>query len=79
MSALVTAYLVYYLLAGVAGIALYPAVVKICWARWVDYLGGFADAAQKRDLLLSSASLVLCCGFVEFCFGRAATLVAHIF
>lgn len=77
MTALVTAYIVYYLLAGIAGLALYPPVAKICWARLVDYLYGFAGAAQKRDLVLSCASLVLCCVFVQFCFARAASLIAH--
>lgn len=78
MTILHAVYAVYFLLAGVAGLALYPGVLRICYGRLLDRLSGLSGPNETRPLLVSCAAIVGCTVFVEVCFSRAAALVVSL-
>ncbi len=73
---LLAIYQAYYILAGIAGLALYPWVL----GRWVQDFQNYTlrpDKAAVRALLLAGLAVVFCIAEVQFCFGRAATLFLY--
>ena len=68
-------YFVYFMLAGVAGLALYPFVARICFDRFQRYMVSSYKPAHTSDLLVSCVVILVCCIFVQFCFASAAALV----
>jgi hypothetical protein len=71
---LLAAYQAYYILAGIAGLALYPWVARYCLQLYQDYCLSTDRAASTRRLLIGVLAIVLCSAEVQFCFSRAATL-----
>jgi len=69
-------YVVYFLLAGIGGFALYAGAVRIAWRRLADFLMfGASEPAQTRSLLVSCLIVLACCMLVQFCFMMAAKVV----
>ena len=72
MGLLLNIYQAYYILAGVAGLALYFLIARLCYARLQEW---FVRPAGTRDLLIGALLIVACTVEIEFCFSRAALLI----
>ena len=72
---LLVVYFLYFLLAGIAGLALYPFVARICFDRFQRYMVSSYKPALMSDLLVSCFVILVCCIFVQFCFASAAALL----
>jgi len=75
MGLLLNVYQAYYILAGIAGLALYCRVACICWNRFQFYAAGFDKSTATRDLLIGALVMLACTAEVQFCFSRAALLI----
>jgi hypothetical protein len=75
MGLLLNVYQVYYILAGIAGLALYCRVARICWDRFQCYVATFDKSVATRDLLVGALAILACTAEVQFCFSRAALLI----
>ncbi len=74
---LLAAYQAYYILAGIAGLALYPWIVRLCLERYQIYCLSPNKALAARGLLVGGLAILLCSMEVQFCFGRVATLFLY--
>jgi hypothetical protein len=72
---LLNVYQAYYILAGVAGLALYFPVVRICCELLQNYRLNPEVSAGIRDLLIGTVMILACSAEVQFCFSRAAALI----
>ena len=75
MATLLVVYQAYYILAGIAGLALYPTVARICYERFQRFIASGWDGDCSRDLLIAGLTILVCSAEVQFCFSRAATLI----
>jgi len=77
MSVLLPFYQAYYILAGIAGLALYPYLARISFDRFQTLRMSAGERGRAGQVLVSSLLLVLCTVEVQFCFARAATLIRY--
>jgi len=68
-------YQAYYILAGIAGLALYPWVARIGYERFQSYMANPDKSTDTRSLLIGALVLLACSAEVQFCFARAAMLI----
>jgi hypothetical protein len=71
---LLAIYQTYYILAGIAGLSLYPWIAHLCLRRFQDYYLSPDKTAAARSLLICGLAVILCVAEVQFCFSRAGTL-----
>jgi hypothetical protein len=75
MAILFNVYQAYYILAGIAGLALYPSVVRICNERLSHFMANPDKSAGIHDIAIGALVILACSAEVQFCFSRAATLI----
>jgi hypothetical protein len=77
MSVLLPVYQAYYILAGIAGLALYPFLVRLCLERFQTLWPNASQRGQGQQFAVGALLLILCSAEVQFCFARAATLIRY--
>lgn len=75
MATLLPVYQAYYILAGIAGLALYPWVARACFQRFQEYIVSTDKASGLQGLFVSALIILACSIEVQFCFARAAALI----
>ena len=75
MSVLFNIYQAYYILAGVAGLTLYPWVARMSYERLQSYIASPDKSTHTTNLLVGVLVLIACSAEVQFCFARAAMLI----